>query len=255
MKISLSDEEFLKFYCASAEVIFDNGNTKNEGVFIKNTNHVFCYTSKEYQARLNPNGTILVNDILNKKKTKITQDKNIEKFREEAEAQDQLIMNTRETLLYLYVDVYNQLGIIRKCPIVNPSTDNVVGVLGYVHPFMLPNMLDIIYQINGVTHEKPNKLDSSLCYQLTPRQHMVLFLCLYKYSYTEVAMILTNLGHKISSGRVNEHLENLKYIFAVKSKEELIEKAIRLKYHLFIPRKFLKIGSFALKDTISISDT
>jgi len=65
---------------------------------------------------------------------------------------------------------------------------------------------------------------------------------------------LTTLGQKISAGRVNNHLENLKYIFAAKTKEQLIEKAISLKYHLFIPRQLLQIGSFPLEDEVLISE-
>ena len=43
-----------------------------------------------------------------------------------------------------------------------------------------------------------------LKYKLTQRQHMVLFLYLQKYSYSEIASILATLGHKISAGRVND---------------------------------------------------
>ncbi|MBX9598821.1 MAG: hypothetical protein K2X04_09645 [Burkholderiales bacterium] len=48
-----------------------------------------------------------------------------------------------------------------------------------------------------------------LKYKLTQRQHMVLSY-LQKYSYREIASIMATLGHKISVGRVNDHLENLK---------------------------------------------
>jgi len=247
--VNLSDNDFLKFYCSSAGVIFNNICSKSEGVFIKDLNHVFCFVSDGYKDQLNPNGTILVEDVLNKKRTKITQDKNIQKLRDEVEADDQFITSNRKTLVSLYVDVYHQLCIIRKAPIINPATDNVVGIIGRVYPFVMPNILDIIYQINDVAQVLTEKAKyEALHYKLTQRQHMVLFLSVYKYSYTEVSEIMTNLGHQISSGRVNEHLENLKYIFAVKSKEALIEKAIHLKYHLFIPRGFLKVGSHTLGD-------
>lgn len=82
---------------------------------------------------------------------------------------------------------------------------------------------------------------------------MVLFLYLNKYSNTEIAEILTVIGYKISRTRVNDHLENLKYIFHVKTKEQLIEKAISYSYHLYIPRNLLKIGSYELADEVIIS--
>ena len=252
METNLSDSEFLKFYCASAELIFNNAGSKSEGVFIKDTNHVFCFVSKTYLAHLEHKGTVLSKDILNKKRTKTLKNKDHQRFRDEAEAQDQLIANTRESLLYLYVDSCDRIGIIRKSPIINPASNNVVGVLGYVHPFVMPNMLEFIYQINQITTVQTDSLPS-LPYKLTQRQHMVLFLCLHKYSYTEVAMILTNLGQKMSPGRVNEHLEKLKYIFAAQSKAELLEKASNLKYHLFVPCKFLKMGSHVIANAEVVS--
>ncbi len=99
METNLSDSEFLKFYCASAELIFNNAGSKSEGVFIKDTNHVFCFVSKTYLAHLEHKGTVLSKDILNKKRTKTLKNKDHQRFRDEAEAQDQLIANTRESLL------------------------------------------------------------------------------------------------------------------------------------------------------------
>ena len=253
---NLSDSEFFDSYCASAEIIFDNAVSSNLGIFIKDTQHVFRFVSKEYQRQLDPTGTILAEDVLKKKKTKVVSDVNIHAVREKAEAQDKEIINSRQAMLYLYVDVYSHLGIIRKCPVINPATNNVVGIIGYVTPLVLPNMLDILYRMNSITTSTPERgKPSPLKYELTPRQHMILFLSLYKYSYTEVATILTNLGYKLSSGRVNEHLENLKYIFGVKSKDALLEEAIKLKYHLYVPRKFLKVGSHPISDQIIISDS
>jgi len=65
---------------------------------------------------------------------------------------------------------------------------------------------------------------------------------------------MTTLGYDISKARVNVHLKNLKYIFGVKSKEQLFEAALSHKYNLFIPRQFLKHGSYPLDDELLISE-
>ena len=113
----------------------------------------------------------------------------------------------------------------------------------------------MLYKMNGIRLGLANsECVEPLQHDLSPRQHVILFLYLNRYSATDISSILTTLGQKISAGRVNNHLENLKYIFAAKTKEQLIEKAISLKYHLFIPRQLLQIGSFPLEDEVLISE-
>ena len=82
---------------------------------------------------------------------------------------------------------------------------------------------------------------------------MVLFLYLNKYSNAEIAEILSSLNYPTSKTRVNDHLKSLKFIFHVKTKEQLIEKGILLNYHLLLPRKFLRIGSYEIEDEAIIA--
>ena len=90
-------------------------------------------------------------------------------------------------------------------------------------------------------------------YELTERQHMVLYLYLQRYSYTDISEQLTLLGYKMSRERVNDHLGNLKTIFNVKNKDDLIKKAIALGYDLRIPRKFVKLGIHEITNQILTS--
>ncbi|AUR52959.1 helix-turn-helix transcriptional regulator [Aquella oligotrophica] len=243
---NLSDEAFFEYYCSSADIVYNNG--EQEAIFIKDKNYAFRYISPGYISDFDPESSVLTE----------TQEKlQTEEERTQARIilqQDELIRKNLETHKFIYVDSYKHIILIHKSPIINPSTNNFVGILGSAQSFMLPNVLDIIYKINGVNFGLINKEQSKpLKYELTPRQHMILFFYLNKYSYSEVSIIMSTLGYKISAGRVNNHLENLKYIFAVKTKEQLIEKAISLKYHLFIPRQLLKVGSYELNDVLLIS--
>ena len=78
---------------------------------------------------------------------------------------------------------------------------------------------------------------------------MVLFLCLNNYSYSEIALLLNEFGYTITPVRVNDYLEQLKLIFHVRNKSQLIEKAIGLKFHLFLPEGlFNKISSIEISE-------
>ena len=84
---------------------------------------------------------------------------------------------------------------------------------------------------------------------------MVLFLCLNNYSYSEIALLLNEFGYTITPVRVNDYLEQLKLIFHVRNKTQLIEKAISLNLHCYLPnRLFTKEISIeiTLEDTAYI---
>jgi len=247
MSKTRTDEEFLDLYCSCADVVFNNG--ENEVAFIKDKDFEFRYLSPEYRNKLlSPDGTVIIDNS--------AAPTDIQKHAtEQALKQDQQIRETLKGKSFLYVDVYDRIGIIRKRPIINPATGNFVGIAGVIKPFALPNILSMIYKMNGINFGLANKVQKQpLKYDLTERQNMILFLYLNKYSNTEISEIMTILGHKISKTRVNDYLENLKYIFHVKTKEQLIEKAISLNYHLLIPRKFLKVGSYELEDEVIIPE-
>jgi DNA-binding CsgD family transcriptional regulator len=116
----------------------------------------------------------------------------------------------------------------------------------------------MIYEFHGVKLDPINEASDENPRQtkpkLTEKQHMILFFYINKYSNTEIANVLTSLGYQISSGRVNEHLAKIKYIFGVRTKEELVDIAIKLNYHLFIPRKLLKVGTYLLDDELIICE-
>lgn len=154
----------------------------------------------------------------------------------------------------MFIDLFEHVLLLRKRPIFNPATSNFIGIYTSTRPFNLPNVLNLIYKINGVTLGMQNKKQPvQIVHKLTERQHSVLFLYLNKYSNTEIASIITTLGNKISTTRVNDHLENLKYIFQATTKDQLIEKAIALGYHLLIPRVFLKSGCYPIDDSLIIA--
>lgn len=247
---NLSDTEYLEKFCECAKFMYGSGG--NEISFIKDNEGKYKYLSLAYI-----NGFYNSTDETDNTFT-IEEDKYQQILNEVYEQQtheipikqDEEIKESRKQKYFFYVDRFDKIGLIRKSPIINNYTNNVVGTAGYVIPFMLPNVSQLLYRINGIEYAKINK---KLSYEMTPKQHMVLFLAIHHFSYTEISKIMTKIGHNISPGRVNEHLENLKYIFRVRSKDELIRKGIAMDYHLFIPRSFLKVGSIPCEDIVVIS--
>ena len=240
-----TDQEFFEHYCACADVVFNNG--EDEVAFIKNLQHEFSYLSPQYLKAVSPVGTVVLEK--EKQHTELQQ-----RVHETVINQDQEIHTTLKPKVCLYVDIYDRIGIIRKYPIINPDTNNVVGTIGLVSPYTMPNILATLYKINGIKHQITTTPDKEqLKYELSEKQNMVLFLYLNKYSNAEIAEILTMLGYPTSKPRVNDHLKSLKFIFHAKTKEELIDKGISLNYHLLLPRKFLQIGSYEIEDEIIIA--
>ncbi|MBX9598168.1 MAG: helix-turn-helix transcriptional regulator [Burkholderiales bacterium] len=249
----LSDKDFFELYIKSADITYNNGD--EEIIFIKDANFKFSYLSPGYLKGFQAGGTISEEKILGLVNTVYPKGSIQALVEEVALKQDMEIKSSLKPAKFLYIDIYNRIGLIRKRPIINPATNNFVGIIGNVSPLLLPNILDMLYKMNGIRLGLANsECVEPLQHDLTPRQHVILFLYLNRYSATDISSILTTLGQKISAGRVNNHLENLKYIFAAKTKEQLIEKAISLKYHLFIPRQLLQIGSFPLEDEVLISE-
>ena len=167
--------------------------------------------------------------------------------------QDQHIRNSGRRGTYLEIFHYNdipQIAVVYKVPIINPTTQKFIGIRGQIMHLIWPNVIKTLFSIHGLKHLDSVENDSySLLkrYPLSNIQHMVLYLCLHKYSYSEIALFLSSFGHKIAPLRVNDYLEQLKLIFHVRTKTQLVEKAINLNFHTLLPASlFNKFASFEI---------
>lgn len=239
IRARLSDAEFFEKYCRSVHIVFNYG--EEQMVFIKDEKYEMAYTSLAYRNAFHSENLA---QALNTDSDAYLQETAIIK------EQDEQIRQSLQSQTFLYIDDYQHISHVYKRPIINPYTNNFIGIIGIVEHLLLPNVLKLIYKINNIPLATPSV--KKLNYKLTERQAMVLFLSVNKYSSTEIADIMTVIGYKISRSRVNGHLENLKYIFQVKTKEELLERAVGMNYHLSIPRQFLKVGSYKFDDELVI---
>jgi DNA-binding CsgD family transcriptional regulator len=250
----IADDEYLSHYCSGVDII--HGYHLNDVSFVKDNRLRFIYVSKGYLNHLYADKPkVKASDIVGRRSGRIKGDQRNASLDQTFLSQDAEVIKVNKTKCFLCIDNHDKPLVISKTPIINPATGNCVGIFCRLRKFMHPHILSLIYKLNGVDFGLVNasRVDP-LKYKLTSRQHMVLFLCLNKYSYSEICSIMKTLGYDISEGRVNVHLKNLKYIFGVKSKEQLFEVALSYKYNLFIPRQFLKPGSYLLDDEVIISE-
>lgn len=249
MTISESDEHFLGVFCESADIIYNNG--VEHIVFIKDSNFNFRYLSPAHIKYIAKDALFVAKDA----SIPESMQEVYERIKIKAHEQDTKMKKTLNPGKFIYIDIYNQIGLVYKKPIINPETGNFVGIIGIAEKLLMPNILELVYRVNDINNHTNNIDIQKPCpgYELTERQQMVLFLYLNKYSNTEISNIMSVLGFKLSKSRVNDNLEKLKYVFHATSKQELIKKAIAMSYHLIIPRKFLQYGSFEVNDEAIIT--
>ncbi|AUR52321.1 hypothetical protein [Aquella oligotrophica] len=163
------------------------------------------------------------------------------------------IRDLRVVKTFIYITKLSNLHVVRKYPIINPATNNFLGIYACFSKYVSPHPVKSIFMINeGKALINIKKDQKKINFELSERQKMVLYFYLHRYSYADISKIMSSLGHVISASRVNDHLSNLKYIFSVRSKQELLDKAFALNYHLCIPRTLLKLGVFEINEEIIV---
>ncbi|MBX9597544.1 MAG: helix-turn-helix transcriptional regulator [Burkholderiales bacterium] len=251
-----SDQEFFYNFVASSKTVFDY---IGDNVHIKDHEFKYKYASPSYLTFFNKiyGFEKQAEDLLGQTLKEVIDRFGLNKrnLYEDLTKQEEEIKSTRKsTRLVQAVANYPQVCVVFKRPIINPASDNFVGIMTHFSTLAMPNILKTLLKVNRKSSYIINN-DSNynhLEYNLTERQHIVLFLYLHRYSAAEIASILGTLDYKMSNSRINDHLEALKFIFRVKTKDQLIEKALAMDYDLLIPRALLKEGSYPLDEAISI---
>jgi len=240
----MDDEKYFSEYKKACDLIFTSHPT--ECLYIKDIN--FCYQGMtNSMAALM--GTKSIDDVINLTNADIALklnhkcSVNIDKFN----TQDASVINNKKEGAYLEVlpntmeapkHNVSRMMLIHKKPIINPFTQSVLGIHGQISNLLWPNMIKTLFNLRGTKGlliNNSNKQKGLNDYPINNIQHMVLFLCMHNYSYSEIAMFLNEFGTPIKPGRVNDHLEQLKLIFHVSTKNQLIEKAIGLNLHVMLP--------------------
>lgn len=159
---------------------------------------------------------------------------------------NQFVIDSKLHHVFLYVvneSEFTKLYIVHKYPII--FNDVVKAVYTSFQPYCFPRVPDLTFISFGVElYARP--LSSQ--YRLTAKQRLIIFFLVRNHSYTEISAWMKAFGYHISPNRVNEHITNLKIIFEVNDKQELVSKAIMCGYYSEIPSGLLPTGAYLIDD-------
>ena len=248
----MNDQEYFEQYKQAFKTIFSSGI--NDVVFLKDAQFRFSAVNANM---LNFIGAKSITDVINLTSFEVAQRFKLvnSEVAEQFAQQDLQIMQTKHCGTFLEVTAIRgqpKISIIYKTPIINPLTDNFVGIRGQVTSLIWPHAIKTLLKMHGakglLLGQKNDQTDSWKQFPLTKMQHMILFLCLNNYSYSEIAILLNEFGYEVTPIRVNDYLEQLKFIFHVRNKTQLIEKVIGLNFHVYLPE-----GLFNKHSSVDIS--
>lgn len=144
------------------------------------------------------------------------------------------------------LEVENECKIYLKTITRITTTLNQTIVLVNCRPFYTINIPLVMVNIFKIFSFPVTKINHE--YKITQKQHMVLFFYARNYSASEVASIMTMLGHKMSLTTVNEHLKKIKLQLGISTQQQLLDAALMIAYDL-IPAGLLNSGSHDLNKT------
>ncbi|MBX9599319.1 MAG: hypothetical protein K2X04_12190 [Burkholderiales bacterium] len=234
----MNNSQYFAQYKTACEIIFASHGT--DWLYLKDSE--FKYQAMT-SSMLKFIGMASLENVIDKTTLEIhvTQNESCHKLIAKFQKQDASILKSKKRGIYLEViphEIDSKIVIIYKTPIINPSTHEVVGIHGQINPMLWPNIIKTLFKMHGSKGLLLNAKhinDPLKDYPLTNIQHMVLFLSMHNYSYSEIALLMSEFGNAITPVQVNERLENLKLIFHVRTKAQLIEKAIGLDFHVILP--------------------
>lgn len=151
------------------------------------------------------------------------------------------------------VELYSE-----KSPIRDPLTKQVVGIIMRIQkvqvPFCYRRVLGTL--IKDFNHSKLLSNSSKLLsnnsplenIKLTKRERIVLFLCILNYNFEQISAIVSKIEKKLVCVNLirNNVNQQLYRKFEVNSISNLVDKAISINYHNYIPLGFL--FNFPIKD-------
>lgn len=240
----LTDEQYLEEYLKSFYLQFDG-----ELAAIKDSHSNYIAVTNEYAQILGfKNNVELINLSDNHALTKTAQ------YSTSFYKQDRLAEAQRKEITCLdnheYAHGFDVL-LFNKKPIINPDTNNVLGVRLRGHRPLMLSPIKIALDMQNVPSEENqhnlvlgNFVTNEI--ELTDLQHVVLYLTIHNYSQRDIERVSAYLGLTISEETAKSTLKKLRHKFNVDSKEQLIGAARKLGLHIAIPAKLFKEGSFIL---------
>lgn len=243
------DQEFLLTCIANFSIFFSDSDI----AFIKDCNYNYVAATLAFAKIAHPSATdICETNILGNNDAQILPTENQSTYNlllQKIRYYDDLTMIDKKSSVHLVISI-SRLPLANQLkPLINPATGNVVGELAILNPLHLINIPLFILK-NSKQYQKREYLPNTK--KLTESQQIVIFLLCNFLSASEINIICNALGKPLSVTRINNVIQELKNIFAVKTKEALLEKALRMNYHIYAPETlfpevFYDLDEFVLK--------
>lgn len=249
----MTDKEYFASYIKSFNTLFSNCE---DLVYIKDAEFKYQAVTEALLSKLNIGN---INQMINKFSTDLTTIPEMTELLSKLAKQDQQVLKERKTGVYINFFPYPEgmeAYVIYKTPIINPETDNFVGMRGEMTQLILPHIAKLLFKTHGTKGLLITKAQSKNPikeYNISEMHHIVLFLCINNYSYTEISLLISEFIKEITPIQVNGILEDLKLMLHVRTKNQLIEKAIGLNFNSYLPRALFKPSTInASDDLVSI---
>lgn len=163
--------------------------------------------------------------------------------------EDQQIIHERKALPFIHIDkIKGRLTPLTfiKSPIIDDSTDSVIGILCQVFEFATLDPAQQIlnlYQNLSLTRQQNQQLP-----HLTKREKQIVFLFLANLNSAEMVEVIYRMeGKKISKGTIDcVFTDQLFQKFGVYNRQALYVKLIQLGYNRLIPTEMLPSATIAL---------
>lgn len=175
-------------------------------------------------------------------------------FAEQNEFDKEKIIKQRQKIRTLAVTEYN--GIVQpfsleKTPIINPDTDNVVGIYCYYEKLSFSSLqLQILRSLD--IYKYSYHIDIAK-YRLTQREKEAIFLFLAGLGSEDIASILAKVeGHNISKSAIDSLFRNQLFVkFEVYSRKALFDKFLHLGFDHYIPQTLLTKVELTIPELIT----
>ncbi len=244
-----NDEEFLLNCRTNFSVFFND----NDIAFIKDRNYNYVAATLAFAKIAHPHATNIENaDIIGNNDAQILPTENQPLYNlllEKIRYYDDLTMLDKKSSVHLVISISRLPLANQMKPLINPTTGNVVGALAILNPLHLINIPLFILKNSKQYRKKEYHPNTK---KLTESQQIIIFLLCNFLSAGEIKIICDALGKPLSISRINNVIQELKNIFGVTTKEALLERALRMNYHVYAPEKlfpeiFYDLDEFVLK--------
>lgn len=234
-----TDEAFLEKIIES--LIFIDNAIPHQKIGIKDQGSIIRYCSSSFAEGVG----VTVKDIVGKMDWLPQK----ESFLDIAIAEDQTVMKTRKTHLFLKINRFNhQLKplLCIKSPLINPVTDHAVGTVFYLFDYNFA--MNFQLYIDKLYKKCTTSFPKEMRVHLSKREKQVIFFFLSHLSSQEIAEILHQIENKpITKSTIDSIFTEQLYIkFNVTNRMALHKKLLLLGYDQFIPEDILIRSSHSL---------